>query len=108
MKTTLFAISLIVGVVFLSHESAAATPKRRLSHGTAFTYRHHAVETHAPQTEVKPQVRGVIPRLIQGGDPLQMLNPFAPAKYGTAEENTVLDPDVPGRGVGIKLLSVSF
>jgi hypothetical protein len=108
MKTTLFAISLIVGVVFLSHESAAATPKRRLPHGTAFTYRHHAVETHPPLIELKPQVRGVIPRIIRGDDPLQMLNPFAPAKYGTAEENTVLDPDVPGRGDGIKLLSVSF
>jgi hypothetical protein len=108
MKTTLFAISLIAGAVFLSHESAAATPKPRFSHGTAFTYRHHAVEAHAPPIELRPEVRGVIPPLIQGGDPLQMLNPFAPAKYGTAEENTVLDPDVPGRGDGIKLLSVSF
>src|SRR5213596_3119775 len=102
MKTTLFAISLIVGVVFLSHESAAATPKRRFSHGTAFTYRHHAVETHTPPIELKPQATGVTPRIIRDGDPMQMLNPFAPAKYGTAEENTVLDPDVPGRGDGIK------
>ena len=108
MKTTLFAISLIVGVVSLCHESAAATPKHRLSHGTAFTYRHHAVETHAPLIELKPQATGVIPRIIRGGDPLQMLNPFAPARYGTAEENAVLDTDVPGRGNGIKLLSVSF
>ena len=69
---------------------------------------HHAVEAHAPPIKLRPQIRGVIPRLIQGGDPLQMLNPFAPAKYGTAEENSVLDPDAPGRGDGIKLLSVSF
>ena len=108
MKTTLFAISLIVGVVSLSREGAVAIPKHRFSHGTAFTYRHHEVETHAPPIELKPQVRGIIPRIIRGGDPPQMLNPFAPAKYGTAEENTVLDPDVPGRGDGIKLLSVSF
>ena len=108
MKTTLFAISLIVGVVSLSHESAAATPKHRFSHGTAFTYRHHAVETHAPLNVPTSQVTGVIPRIIRGGDPLQMLNPFAPARYGTAEENAVLDTDVPGRGNGIKLLSVSF
>jgi hypothetical protein len=107
MKTTLFTIVLIVGVVSLSHESAAATPKHRFSHG-AFTYRHHAIETHAPLIELKPQVTGVIPRIIRGGDPLQMLNPFAPAKYGTAEEDTVLDPDVSGRADGIKLLSVSF
>ena len=108
MKTTLFAISLIVGVVSLSREGAAANPNQRFSHGTAFTYRHHAVEAHAPPIERRPQIRGVIPRLIQGGDPLQMLNPFAPAKYGTAEEDTVLGPDVPGRGDGIKLFSVSF
>ena len=60
MKTTLFTISLIVGVVSLCHEGAAATPKHRLSHGTVFTYRHHAVETNAPLIELKPQVTGVI------------------------------------------------
>jgi hypothetical protein len=107
MKTTLFTIGLILGVISLSHESAAATPRHRFSHG-AFPYRHHAIETHGPLIELKPQVTGVIPHIIRGGDPLQMLNPFAPAKYGTAEENTVLGPDVPGRGDGIKLLSVSF
>ena len=107
MKTTLFTIGLIVGVVSLSRESAAATPKHRFSHG-AFTYRHHAIETHAPLIELKPEITGVIPRAIRGGNPLQMLNPFAPAKYGTAEEDTVLDPDVPGRADGIKLLSVSL
>ena len=108
MKTTLFAISLIVGVVLLSHESAADAPKHRLPHGAAFTYRHHAVETHTPPIELKPQVTGVIPRIIRDGDPLQMLDPFVPAKYGTAEEDAVLDRDVPRRGDGIKLLSVSF
>jgi hypothetical protein len=108
MKTTLVTITLIVGVVSLCHESAAAAPKHRLPHNTVFAYRDHAVETHAPLIELKPQVTGVIPRIVRGGDPLQMLNPFAPGKYGTAEENTVLDPDIPGRGDGTKLLSVSF
>ena len=107
MKTTLFTIGLILGVISLSHESAAATPRHRFPHG-AFTYRHHAIETHAPLIELKPQVAGLIPRIIRGGYPMQMLNPFAPAKYGTAEENTVLDADVLRRGDGIKLFSVSF
>jgi hypothetical protein len=107
MKTTLFAIGLILGVISLSHESAAATSRHRFSHG-AFTYRHRAIETHAPLIELKPQVTGLIPCIIRGGDPLQMLNPFAPAKYATAEEDAVLDADVLGRGDGIKLFSVSF
>jgi hypothetical protein len=50
----------------------------------------------------------VIPRALRGGDPLQMLNPRAPAKYGTAGENVSLDPDVPGKGNGIKFFSISF
>jgi hypothetical protein len=50
----------------------------------------------------------VIPRAIRGGHPLQMLNPFAPAKYGTAEESVSLDPDVPGKGNGINFVTISF
>ena len=56
----------------------------------------------------RPQVTGVIARAIRSGNPLQMLNPLAPAKYGTAEENVVLNPDVPGKWDGIKLLRISF
>jgi len=37
-ENNVFPISLIVGVVFLSHESAADAPKHRFSHGTVFTY----------------------------------------------------------------------
>ncbi len=40
---------------------------------------------------------GVIPRAVRGGNPLQVLNPFASAQYGSAEENTVMaqtDPSI--------------
>jgi hypothetical protein len=37
-------------------------------------------------------VDGVIPRAVRGGNPLQMLNPKAPAKYGTSQEAIVYDP----------------
>jgi hypothetical protein len=53
-------------------------------------------------------VSGVVPRAIRGGNPLEMLNPFAPAKYGTAEENVSLDPDVPGRVNGTNFFGISF
>ena len=56
----------------------------------------------------RPQVTGVIARAIRSGNPLQMLNPLAPAKYGAAEENVLLDPDRPGKWDGIKLLGISF
>jgi hypothetical protein len=36
-----------------------------------------------------------------------MLNPYAPAKYGTAAQSVVLDPDT-GKWKGIKLFEFLF
>ena len=55
----------------------------------------------------KEDVQGVIPRAVRGGNPLQMLNPFAPAKYGTAEQSVIIDPDT-GKWKGIKLFEIIF
>jgi len=78
------------------------------SHTAFFESRHHARPTHRPLTLPAQNISGVIPRAIRGGNPLQMLNPLAPAKYGTAEENVSLDPDVPGKWNGINLFTISF
>src|SRR5919201_3788003 len=43
---------------------------------------------------------GVIPRAARGGHPLQMLNPFAPARYGTAQQSVSLKPEHPGKSNG--------
>lgn len=53
-------------------------------------------------------VTGVVPRAIRGGNPLQMLNPRAPARYGTARESVVYDPQYPGKWKGIKLFTFLF
>ena len=108
MKASILAISLIAAALLVPHESATARPKHSSLHTPTFTYRHRAVETHRQPPELKPEVTGVIPRAIRVGNPLQLLNPFAPPMYGTAEENTVPDPNVPGQGDGIKLFSISF
>jgi hypothetical protein len=55
----------------------------------------------------KNNVQGVIPRAVRGGNPLQMLNPKAPAKYGTAAQSVILDPDT-GKWRGIKLFEILF
>jgi len=68
---------------------------------------------------VRGEATGVIPRAIRGGNPLQMLNPRAPARYGTAEESvateayyprrsTIEDPSYPGKWRGIKFFSIVF
>jgi hypothetical protein len=107
MKTTTLTI-VLVSALAACDQASAVTSQHARSHSTTLGQRRHSVQSHRPAAEARPQVTGVIPRAIRSGNPLQMLNPFAPAKYGTAEEETVLDPDVPGRGDGIKLFSVSF
>ena len=57
----------------------------------------------------RPAVEGVAPRAFQpGGNPLQMLNPWAPPRYGTWVEHTSFDPDIPGKWKGIKLFEIVF
>src|SRR2546423_15631709 len=55
----------------------------------------------------KEDTEGVLPRAARGGNPLQMLNPKAPAVYGKSEDNVVLDSDT-GKWKGIKLFSILF
>ena len=62
-----------------------------------------------PPVAVRPEVRGVAPRAFgPGRNPLQMLNPWAPARYGTWVESTSFDPDIPGKWKGIKFFEILF
>jgi hypothetical protein len=66
------------------------------------------VKRPAPAPPVyKENVQGAIPRGVRGGNPLQMLNPWAPPKYGTAAQSVVFDPDT-GKWRGIKLFEIVF
>jgi hypothetical protein len=68
----------------------------------------HAKKPAPPPPIQRQNVSGVLPRAFQpGGNPLQMLNPKAPAQYGKAEDSVVLDPDT-GKWKGIKLFSFNF
>jgi hypothetical protein len=107
MKATTLTILMVAALAACDQASAVSSQHAR-SHSTTLVQRRHSVQTHRPAAEARPQVTGVIARAIRSGNPLQMLNPLAPAKYGTAEENVVLDSDVPGKWDGIKLLSISF
>jgi hypothetical protein len=67
-----------------------------------------AMATPPPLLE-RPVVEGVVPRAFQPGrNPLQMLNPWAPARYGTWVESTSFDPNIPGKWKGIKLFEIVF
>ena len=109
MNTKTLIACLVAGLLTLGQQVWAASNRATaLSRTTTFEQRQLPRQTHHPVTLSERNVSGVIPRAIRGGNPLQMLNPLAPAKYGTAEENTSLDPDVPGKGNGIKFFSISF
>ena len=100
MKTKTLIACLIAGLLTLGQPAWADR--------NPFESRQNARQTHRPAIVARSAVSGVIPTAIRGGNPLQMLNPFAPAKYGTAEESVSLYPDVPGKWNGIKFVSISF
>ncbi len=67
-----------------------------------------AMPTPPPISE-RRAVQGVVPRAFRDGrNPLQMLNPWAPARYGTWVESTSFDPNIPGKWKGIKLFEILF
>ena len=67
-----------------------------------------AMEKPPPVSE-RARVEGALPKAFgPGRNPLQMLNPWAPARYGTWVENTAFDPDHPGKWNGIKLFEIIF
>lgn len=53
------------------------------------------------------QYDGVLPQLRRADNPLQLINPFAPARYGSGLENLVINP-ISGRPEGICLFAIRF
>jgi hypothetical protein len=100
MKTKLL-IAFIAAVLLAFSQPAWAAP-------ATFESRQKVRQNHRPAALSKRETSGVLPRAIRGGNPLQMVNPFAPAKYGAANQSVSIDPDVAGRVNGINLVSISF
>ena len=101
MKTYLIAALLIAAAVtpVVAAETfvAPVTPKKQR-------------QRPAPPIS-KRDVDGVIPRAVRGGNPLQMLNPRAPRKYGTSQDAVVFDvSDLyhGGKWKGIKFFEFRF
>jgi hypothetical protein len=110
MKTKTLIGCLTIGLLALGQPvRAAGNPASFRSHTASLVeHRHNTHEARRPATFSARDASGVIPRAIRGGNPMQMLNPFVPAKYGTADESVSLNPDVPGNVNGIKFFSISF
>ncbi len=102
MKTTL---SLLVAMALAG--TVLADPPKKSSY-VAHQKPSAVRATKEPAPLKKSEVVGAIPRAVRGGNPLQMLNPRAPAKYGNWVQSTSFDSDVPGKWKGIKLFELVF
>jgi hypothetical protein len=50
---------------------------------------------------------GILVQTVKTDNPLQLINPLAPARYGNGQDNLDLDP-ITGGVTGLKLFSVGF
>ena len=97
---------LIVGALVLMAAGAYADPQKKgFTATTGGPKRGSALKP--PPISNRAEMEGVLPRAFRGGNPLQMLNPKAPAKYGTAAQSVIIDPDT-GKWNGIKLFEIFF
>jgi hypothetical protein len=62
-----------------------------------------------PNEIVKDKVTysGILVEAVETDNLLQLFNPFAPAKYGSAQDNTIEDP-ASGKARGWKFFSIRF
>lgn len=68
--------------------------------------------SEAPNIDIRPMHRGVtyggaLHGVAKSKHPFQMVNPMAPASYGTGEENLVKDPATK-KARGVALFSISW
>ena len=92
--------------VVIASLAAAQSPQVQKKTFTAKA-RVKARPSPSPPPMRKENTEGVLPRAARGGNPLQMLNPKAPAVYGKSEDSVVLDGDT-GKWKGIKRFTILF
>ena len=117
MKTLPLVLTVAAGLFCTSALHAQTTVTTRNPNGrkstTTFTSRNHTVRERtrvvtAP-VAIGPRTDGIIPRAIRSGNPLQMVNPAAPAEYGSGQDVTRHEVDDPGqRPQGLKLYAIDF
>ncbi len=77
------------------------------------------LEQTEPKIDEGSRTGGVIPRAVRSGNPLQLINPFAPAKYGNGSNMTTsatgqgsassrVPPGDPGTAETFKIFSWEF
>ena len=67
------------------------------------------IETPAPNETAHGHLKvdGILVQLVKTDNPLQLINPAAPERYGSAEDNVVRD-SASGKVSGLKFLELRF
>lgn len=101
-------------------QSDTTTKTSRTTHRTTITARNNAsvtarlrrIEAQARTFQATPRatrIDGSVTRAARSGNPLQMINPFAPKEYGDGTDVTRHEPDDAfQRPEGLKLFAVEF
>ena len=103
-------ISLLAAVGAIGLFSASALHAQTTTTTTIIKQRRQPIIRNTPPAvAVAPRTDGIVPRAVRSGSPLQMINPFAPASYGSGEETVRRESNDPyGRAQGVKLVSIAF
>ncbi len=119
MKTLSLVLTVAASLFCASALHAQTTVTTRGTNGrkttTTFTTRRSTV-TNAERSRIAnapvaigPRTDGVVPRAIRSGNAIQMVNPAAPAEYGSGQDVTRHEVDDPNqRPQGLKLYAIEF
>lgn len=66
------------------------------------------LKSRVPAAAPLVPTEGVVQVAIRQGNPVQLINPVAPARYGNGQEHVMHDPNDPGKPKGISLFAWSF
>ena len=112
-------LALTTGMTFAQSQNQAPSPPPGPVQGQlATTVLTTTTATGEVRTTIpKPRVpaaaplvptEGVVQVAIRQGNPVQLINPVAPARYGNGQEHVMHDPNDPGKPKGISLFAWSF
>lgn len=104
---------LLLIAMALSFGAALAAPAlaQQASADADFVAPHPKKPSAPTVTAEKPStfdIAGIVAQAFNVKKPIQLINPLAPAKYGTGHDNVSWDPDKPEKPKGIILLGIQW
>ena len=104
-------LTVVLGVLVAFSAWAESGKEETLETLTAKRAREHPPEVQLSKpneiTVGNLTYSGIAVEVVKTDNPLQLVNPFAPDRYGQAEDNVVRDA-ISNRVSGLKILSIQF